>query len=149
MSVVRAATEDDLLAIVGHGRQFFDALPYRDLLAFDAGSFTAAMRQVMAGDILLVAERDGRVIGSGAMVLAPAFHNAAEVFGQELYWYVLPGERDGAGQALLTALVSAAKERGARLISLACTTGMRDAALSRLYRSRGYVETHRAYLRRV
>lgn len=149
MPDVRPATEADLPAIVGHGRQFFDALPYCGLLEFDADSFAAAMRQVMEDDLLLVAERDGRVIGSGAMVLAPAFHNAAETFGQELYWYVLPGERDGAGQALLTALVSAAKGRGARLISLACTTGMRDAALSRLYRSRGYVETHRAYLRRV
>lgn len=147
--VVRPAAEADLPAIVGHGRLFFDALPYRDLLVFDAGSFEAAMREVMASDVLLVAERAGRVIGSGAMVLVPAFHNAAEMIGQELYWFALPGERDGAGQALLAALVTAAEQRGARLISLACTTGLRDRALARVYRARGYVETHRAFLRRV
>lgn len=147
--IVRPAGDADLPAIVGHGRRFFEALPYRDLLAFDAVSFELAMHSVMRSDLLLVAERGGRVIGSGAMVLVPAFHNAAEIIGQELYWFVLPGERDGAGQALLTALVAAAEARGAHLIFLAATTGMRDAALARLYRSRGYVETHRAFLKRV
>lgn len=138
-----------MAAIVGHGRQFFDSLPYRDLLRFDAASFKASMRQVMDSELLLVVERGGRIVGSGAMSFAPAYHNTAEMIGQELYWFVQPGERDGAGQALLAALVAAAEERGARLISLACTTGMRDAALARLYRARGYTEVHRAFLRRV
>jgi GNAT superfamily N-acetyltransferase len=146
---VRPAVESDLPAIVEHGRLFFEALPYRELLTFCPESFGQTMAQAIESEVVRVVERDGRLIASGGMSFAPSYHNAAEMIGQELYWFVLPGERDGAGQALLAALVTAAEERGARLIFLAATTGLRDQALARLYRARGYREIHRVFMKRV
>lgn len=147
--MIRHATPADLPVLLRHGRAFVAALPYAELITFDAESFGVTLLRVLQDDILLVAEEGGTLVGMAAMAIYPAFHNARALIAQELFWWVEPGCRNGVGRALLEELEAEARRRGAALIRMACVTGLRHEALGRLYERRGYVEADRGYMRGI
>jgi len=85
------------------------------------------------GGVLLIAERDGRVVGVGALRRLGA--DVAEVKRM----YVAPEARSlHLGSALLDRLILTARSWNARVLRLDTVRFMADA--QRLYRSRGFVE---------
>lgn len=145
--MIRPAAPSDLPALLRHGRAFAAALPYEGMVDFDPESFVRSLRRVMADDLVLVAEEGRRLLGSAAMAFYPAFHNDRVLIGQELFWWVEPGCRNGVGRALLEGLEAEAERRGVSLLRMACVAGLRHEALGRLYERRGYVEADRSYMK--
>ncbi len=148
---VRPAAKDDLAAIMEMGQAFFEESGLSDCTDFDGNSFHTAVRKLIEGNftgIILVAE-DERIVGMAACLIYPFYFNVNTSVAQEIFWYCEPDHRFGAGAALLDELEQAAKRRGVSVFIAASMSGLRDSALLRLYRRRGYKPAENTYIKRM
>lgn len=150
--MIRHATEEDLPAILTMGRAFFSEAGWPDLVQWDEASVEATLRRFLTGEqagALLVAEWEGRPVGMAAVVFYPFYFNAQAKAAQELFWYVDPEHRVGAGRALLDGMEAAAREGGAEVFTMLSVAGLRDDALARIYRRRGFRAAERSFIKRL
>jgi L-amino acid N-acyltransferase YncA len=147
---IRHAQPDDLSALLGMGRDFFDHSANSAFTTFDENSLTATLIALMSGvsgGSLLVAETDGEVVGMAACVVFPFYANHSTLISQELFWWVQPEHRKGIGGSILDELEAEAKRKGAKIFIGANLSGERSAAFERLYRRRGYTPAENTHLR--
>lgn len=109
----------------------------------------ATLAALVERGVLLVAERNGRLVGMASAALSPHPFNRDVLIAQELFWYVLPAHRVGCGAALLDALEAAVRDEGAALFVMVCVEGQRERALTRAYRRRGFAPVERTFIKRV
>ncbi|GAA4251807.1 GNAT family N-acetyltransferase [Dactylosporangium darangshiense] len=138
---IRKATEADVPAIValladdplGAGRESPDDLtPY--LRAF-------AAIEADANQLLVVAERDGRTVGTLQLSLLPGLTRRGAARGQIEAVRVARDERgSGLGAALMQWAIDEAHERGCQLVQLTSDVSRSDA--HRFYERLGFVPTH-------
>ena len=91
---------------------------------------------------VLVLKRGAQVVGALGFFIVSDPNDGAKVM-QEAFWFVHPSAR-GAGLRLLLKYEEAARELGAKRISMAHINGLMDGKLAKLFEKRGYraVETH-------
>jgi GNAT superfamily N-acetyltransferase len=138
---IRKATEADVPAIValladdplGAGRESPDDLtPY--LRAF-------AAIEADANQLLVVAERDGRTVGTLQLSLLPGLARRGAARGQIEAVRVARDERgSGLGAALMEWAIDEARERGCQLMQLTSDVSRPDA--HRFYERLGFVPSH-------
>lgn len=145
---IRPATAADIPRIVEIGRQFCEEARWGDLLEIDPDSLAASLAGLIEGGVVLVAEPAGAVVGAACAVLFPLYLNHAHLAAAEMFWWVDPEHRGGVGGDLLDALERAVEERGAATFSMLTVAGLRDQALGRLYRRRGYRPAETTYTKR-
>lgn len=97
----------------------------------------------MGTSVMLVAEQDGKLVGTIMAVGYPYPLNEAYIVGEELFWWVSPEHRGGSvGLRLATALESAAKEKGWHALSMCAALGSDScSAVERFYRRNGFTES--------
>lgn len=137
-AVIRPAIDGDLPALLEMGSAFNIEAGYADDVPFDGESFGRTLQALAKARLLLVAEKDGLVIGMAGADVAPAICNHSILLSREAFWYVLPEHRKGLGSQILHALEGCAKAYGARIFDVIAEEGKRSLALARLYRARGY-----------
>lgn len=145
--MIRSATLDDLPAIVKMGEAFFAESCFSDLVRFDPESFADTARKIINGDVdgsFLVAEG-----GMAASVFYSLYVNRLVRAAQELFWYAVPEKRNGLGRMLLNALELDAQLKGVNLFMGTATAGLRDEAVGRLYRMRGFNPAEHTYIKRL
>lgn len=150
--MIRPASPADIPALVEMGREFHREAGWPERVEFDAASFEETLWKFLRGEadgFLIVAEFDGEAVGMAAMLFFPFIFNAGVTGSQELFWYARPEHRNGAGEALLSAMESIAQARGARTFTMFAVPGLRDAALARLYRRRGYAPAEPSFIRNL
>lgn len=148
---IRDATLDDVEVIADLGARFFDEAGWADVAEWDRNSIIATLRH-MAEDphsILLVAIRKGVIIGMAGGVVFPAYFNANLFMGQELFWWVDPADRDGAGRALFKAMEEAARDVGAEVWSMIALDKVRWQAVGACYKRRGYRASEHSFIKRL
>lgn len=148
--IVRPATAEDMGAVVGMGEAFHRAAGLLDFAEWDSESFATMVEALLRGAVngaLLVVENDGQVVGMASCLIYPAYFNFGTQIGQELFWFVEPEHRFGAGTALIAELERVAKARGASVFMSASVAGLRDAALARFYLRRGYRPVENTYIK--
>lgn len=130
------------------GRAFFEEAGWAKHAEYDPTSFAYSCGLLMDHGVFLVAddERAG-VIGMVAAGICPAYWNRKVLTSSELFWYCMPGYRQGVGAQLMSALEADLKARGVFLASMSAEEGMRGSALGRLYRQRGYFPMEKLYWR--
>lgn len=136
--MIRAATPEDVPAIVEMGEAFFEEAGWAARAKFCRESFTQSVQRIAQAGILLVVEKAGRVVGMAGAVFSPAYWNEKVLIGQELFWYVLPTDRKGSGKELLRQLESAAKARNVQFFGMVSEHGLRHDALKAVYERAGY-----------
>jgi putative acetyltransferase len=103
----------------------------------ESNHFVDAAALVAPHVAFLIARRDGRAVGCGAVVCGEG--RAGQKFGEIKRMWVDPGQRGGGiGVALLDALVAAARVRGLSVLRL--ETGISQPEAIGLYRRAGFVE---------
>lgn len=145
--MIRHATVDDIPVIVGMGRNFFDESVFAKFAEYDPESFADTARKIINGDVegtFLIA--DG---GMAASIFYSLYVNRLVRAAQELFWYAIPAYRNGLGRMLLDALEQDAKGSGIQLFFGTSTAGLRDEAINRLYRMRGFEPAEHTHIKRL
>lgn len=147
--MIRYARESDIERLCEMGAAFWDRSPWAAAGPFDAEKAANGFRQFIASPdmALFVIDRDGRgVCGALSIIISDLWTVAGGVMAQEGFWWVEPNA-SGEAMALWNAGEAFARERGAQVLAMVRLEGMRDRALDRLYRSRGYEAREHLYTR--
>lgn len=130
--MIRAATLDDMprlieLAKTMHGESRLA------VLSLNADKVLAVLMYAMQSGLLLVAERDGQVIGGFAGIVEPHWFSD-DLFATDLGLFVEPGKRGGfAAAALVSAFLNWAEQRGAKMTDILINTGVRVEDTAKLF----------------
>jgi GNAT superfamily N-acetyltransferase len=157
MAKIRAATLEDVPAIVEMAKRFYPESPYPaiygDMPKEQAAGLAIVAMQGMAEQgivpgVMLVAELDGQLVGMLCAHIDPATFTPA-VIAAELVWWVEPEHRGGmTAVRLLRAGEADAKARGATVFNMAALATSPDEARQILQRL-GYAPTHTIYTKRL
>lgn len=157
MATIRPATMDDVPAIVAMAQRFYPDSPYPSIYGDmpeeqAAGLAIVAMYGMAEAGIvpgvMLVAERDGVLVGMLCCHIDPATFTPA-VIAAELVWWVEPEHRGGmTAVRLLLSGENDAREKGATVINMsALATSPEEAHM--IYMKLGYAPTHTVYTKRL
>lgn len=149
--MIRKAAEPDLPYLVLLGEEFHAAARVGDHVPFDLPSAAALMLRLIRDEdgVLLALDDGGDVVGMAGAILYHHPFNGSVTSAQELFWYVRPGRRDGAGRALLSALEDACRRAGASLMTMISVETQRPDAVAAIYRRAGYAQTERTFMKRL
>lgn len=143
--MIREAIRSDVPAIVAMGERFASDTDYRDRLTVVPTQLAATAEHLIANDeaVMLVAEREGAVIGMLALLLYP-HPMSGERVASEIVWWVEPEHR-GSGLRLLRAAERWACEHGAAVLHMIAP----NDRIGALYQRLGYVPVETAWQRRI
>ncbi|HMF95098.1 MAG TPA: GNAT family N-acetyltransferase [Vicinamibacterales bacterium] len=143
----RPATLEDLDAIVAMGERFRSSSPiYATRLAANPDQMRALATRLITDPlgIILVAERDGALVGMLAALIYPHFLSGVRAAG-ELAWWVDPAARGTIGVRLLKDLERWARDLGAETLDMIAPS----LRVERMYEHLGYEPIERTYQRRL
>lgn len=149
--MIRNATLDDIPVIAALGELFHAEAGWGDIVPYSRED-TAKTLAFMVNDdngILLVAERDGEIVGMCGGLAHPVYFNHAHKSGQELFWWMKPGLRDGTGREMLDRMEETAREIGCISWSMIALDKVNPELTGRLYRRRGYRASEHSYIKRL
>lgn len=157
VTAVRKATADDLWQLRSLGARFLAASAYGDLLRPDVEAIDDGLRSLIERGVLLVAERDGLILGMLGGVLAPVWFAQDTAVATELCWWVDEAYRGGrAGVMLVQAFEEWAKEHNASFVAMSELTPMTEPVavedaigVCRVLRRLGYQPVERSHVREV
>lgn len=147
--MIRPATLNDVATIVRLGEQFHAEAAWSDIVDYipdDCAATITGMIESPLG-IVLVAEKDGQIIGIAGGILSPVYFNLSHMSGQEMFWWVDPAQRRGIGRLLLDALEGAARDAGAKSWSMIALDKVHPEIMGRLYRGRGYRPSEHSHIK--
>ncbi|MEF2156391.1 GNAT family N-acetyltransferase [Luteimonas sp. FXH3W] len=144
--MIRAATLDDVGAIVDMARKFYATTDYANFAPFDE----TAMTHLVAGlvdHVLLIAEQDGQPVGMVGLMVSPFLFSPSQTFATEIVWWVEESARsNGVGIELLRAVEPACKQKGCTSIQMMhLATSPKQAGL--LYQRLGYRHSETSYFK--
>ena len=148
---IRPAVPDDVPEIALLGEQFHREAAVADIAEFVTGDFEKTLHHLIESEdgILLIADEDGEVAGMAGGLCFPFYFNHSHRTGQEFFWFVRKGLRNGIGAKLLTALESEARANGCQSWAMIALANARADTMDRFYVSRGYRPTERGYIKRL
>ena len=146
MSTVRDATADDLPRIVELLAQLSPDEPREELGPPLPEVYQRAFREMVAdsGQRLLVAEPDGRIVGTVALVIIPNLTHQGRPYAIVENVVVDAAERSaGYGELLLRYAMEEARRAGCYKLSVTSNKRRKDA--HRFYERLGFDATHEGY----
>lgn len=140
--MIRAATPEDIPALVEMGREFFSltGLP----VEYDPQSVTNMLTNLMNGGAVFVADDLSGAIGG---LVYPYYFNVNVLAGNEMFWWVNPVSRGTVGIRLMDALEAWAYDKGATVFQMTCLEGYKPHEIGAFYERRGYEKTEINYTR--
>lgn len=130
--MIRPATIDDLPRLLALSRAMHAESRY-SVLSFSHDKVLDMLMLVMQRGLVLVAERDGQIIGGFAGVVEPHWFSD-DLIATDLGLFVEPGKRGGfAAAALVGAFLEWAERRGAKMTDILINTGVRVEDTAKLF----------------
>jgi GNAT superfamily N-acetyltransferase len=148
--VIRPATLEDVAEVARLGKLFHAEAGWGDICEYSLEDTEKTLRFLVEDDngILLVADT-GEIVGMCGGLAHPVYFNHAHKSGQELFWWVKPGLRDGTGRLLLEAMEDEARRIGCVSWSMIALDKVNPELTGRLYRRRGYRASEHSYIKRL
>lgn len=139
--MIRAATHDDMPAILRMSAKFYATTSYAEWADFCPASVENVAAMMIDTGVMLVAEVDGRVVGMVGLVVVPFMFNNAKTGAHEVVWWVEPeAQGHGIGKALLKAIDGACRSKGCDIVQMLHLANSPPQAAA-LYLSDGYKPT--------
>lgn len=139
MTTIRPATHDDLDQLIAISAAMHDESPRYSKLTFAAAKLRTLYGSLIHSPdgLLLVADRDGEIIGGLAALVAPHW-SAVERVATDFGLFVLPAHRGGmTAVRLAKAYIAWAQDQDAQIIQLGISTGVATEETAELYRAIG------------
>ena len=134
--MIRPAIPDDLPRLVEMGEAMHAESRYR-ALRFDSDKVRALLGNLMQTGFLMVAERDGRVIGGFAGMAAPHWFSGDKI-ASDLALFIEPESRGRLDVVrLINAFMEWARAQGVVAIDIGVNTGVHTNQTGRLYEKLG------------
>lgn len=130
--MIRPATKSDVPRMVEMGRRFRAETSYDEALTDNPKQMTVLAEKLVAGDGVLLTERDGKVVGMIGYLLHDHFISG-EKFAGEVFWWTEPEYR-GEGVKLMREAERRAKEAGAVKMQMIAPTEQ----VAKVYERIGY-----------
>lgn len=144
-TVIRPATMDDVDAIVEMGRRFYPESGYEATAPFCEEQIAGLAIVTMRDGVMLVAEKDGEVVGMACLHVEPFLFNPSVVIAHELVYWIEPEHRGGMMAArMLKAIEEACRAKGATTIRMATLSSSPEAA-DKLYMRAGFHLSEKYY----
>jgi GNAT superfamily N-acetyltransferase len=149
--VIRNATPEDIPEIARLGELFHAEAGWADICEYSIDDTQKTLGHLVSDEsgILLVAERDGEIVGMAGGLAHPIYFNHSHKSGQELFWWMKPGLRDGTGRLLLEAMENAARDIGCTSWAMIALDKVQPEITGRIYRRRGYRASEHSYIKRL
>jgi GNAT superfamily N-acetyltransferase len=147
---LRRASRDDVPALVGLITSDAVAQERGDVPGGDLTPYVDAFERIDAapGELLVVADRDGEVVGTLQLSILPGLARRGATRAQIEAVRVREDQRgEGLGSAMLRWAVSEAQRRGCTLVQLTSDTSRDDA--HRFYERLGFVASHTGFKMRL
>jgi GNAT superfamily N-acetyltransferase len=142
---VRPATHADIPEIIRMGRAFWAQTPY-SAIPYCPDSIAETCLAMLANNLLLMAEVDGKVAGAVGAVASPLYANKSVLVGAELFWWVEPEHRNsGVGKLMLSAIEDAARAAGVYRFSMMAFDDIEVEKAAAIYSRVGYSPTERSF----
>jgi hypothetical protein len=133
------ATESDIPAIVGMGREFHAMSPHTMLGAYDETAVANMLRYLIDNGLVMTN-------GAGCLggLIAPVYFNPQVAVMEEAFWWSKAN-----GQELREAFEAEAKQMGAKFCMFSTLENDRSAAIDRVMRRNGYTPIERRYMKEL
>lgn len=148
-ATIREATYLDLDELLRMGRAFHAATGVADIVTLDE----ATLERTFVGLIdnpnscLFVCEAETGLCGAVGALLYSHYMDAGHLTGQELFWWVDEGHRQGTGLAMFDVLEQWAQRKGAKSFVMITLDALEPERVAALYKRRGYRPSERSYMR--
>lgn len=143
--MIRAATHNDIDAVLRMGAMFYETTSYSSWSGFCHETSRKLVEMLIDTGVLLIAEIDGAACGMVGLVVAPFMFNASHMAAYEVFWWVDPDAQGaGVGRALLQAIEPACKAKGCVSIQMVCLASSPPQAAA-LYERVGYRHTESSF----
>lgn len=147
--MIRQVQLKDKYAIRGLINEFYEESLKQYGLSFDLVTIDTTIENFINNHICLLIEKDNKVVGVIAGMIAISIFDASQKIAQEAIWYITKEERKGtAGIRLFKAFEDECKARGANIISMIRVDNISNR-LDKLYKSRNYQLAEFHYLKEV
>ena len=104
----------------------------------------------MDNHILLLAEKNRKIIGLIGGVATPSSFSSKEIIGQEFMWYLEKDERKGSiGFKLLKAFEEECKSRGAKKVIMIHMLNLNSEMMSKFYEKQGYIPMEKHFIKEL
>lgn len=144
MAKVRAATPVDIPALVALGLQMHGEGRYRDV-PFEPGRVAEALGAAMRLGIVLVAERQGEIVGGVALIVTPYFFSS-QLVASDLALFVSTGARGGpAAIKLVQTATDAAMRMGCREVVFSSSVGVNPERFGKFMTHLGFTQRGGVY----
>lgn len=136
---VRAATAEDIPALVEIGARFHEMSPHRFMGEYDRRGIANVLGFMIGSPQSIVLTNDAGLIGG---TLAPVYFAPSKLMAEENFWFAGAGGRD-----LLRAFEEEAAARGAHFVLLSTLENERASIIDRMVERRGYRLIERRWLK--
>jgi len=92
--MIREAEITDVIPLVHQGAIFWQMSPFADRIGYNPNAVQNLLTQMIDDHYLLVATRDGDIVGFLGMLLGPVLFNPDYTQAVEIFFYVQPEHRD-------------------------------------------------------
>lgn len=145
--MIRKAVKSDVAQIVGMARKFYATTDYSSWADFCEETVRDLTESMVENHLVLVAEKEGRLVGVVGLFVAPFMFNKRKTGAYEVVWWVDPEQQNaGVGSALLDAVVPACEEMGCNAVQMVHLRNSPPQA-SEIYKRMGYMHTESSYTR--
>lgn len=139
--MIRAATVEDIPALVEMGAKFHAMSPHGFLGEYDP--------EGIANLLFFMATNTGAILltnGEGLIggILAPVYFAPTRIMAEESFWWAGKG-----GGELLAAFEEAAKAKGAHFVLLSTLENEQSAVIDRIVTRKGYAPVERRYIKEL
>jgi GNAT superfamily N-acetyltransferase len=148
-ATLREATYLDLDELLRMGRAFHAVTGVADIVPLDEATLERTFVNLIEGEMacLIVCETPEGLCGAVGALVHPHYMNSEHLTGQELFWWVDEGHRDGTGQALFDALEHWVKGVGASTFCMITLEALDPERVAAMYRRRGYRPAERNFIK--
>lgn len=142
--MIRLAETKDMPELLRMLKRFYDVSGYSEFVLYDKETVIQVFIELIKNKTLLT---DGKNAMLGFLVF-PFFLNKNTLTAQELFWWVDEDKRKtGIGVNLLKEAEKQAKKLGAKSLMMLNIKNLNGESVEKLYRSLGYRETEKTYMR--